>query len=116
MSIEEKDGKDKKEKGGGLRLGPEPDAPDTVPGTIEVPFTDVEEVRVLSLNPGDALVLSIRGVLSTTALERMRTQMEDWTVKAFGRKVHVCVLEEGASIEVLRAKFNTQDGREENSK
>ena len=101
MSIEEK------KEGGGLRLGPEPDPSVPGTGTVEVPFTEVEEVQVLSLNPGDALVLRLKGTLSATALERMRFNMENWTIKAFGRKVHVCVLEEGASLEILRAGEET---------
>jgi hypothetical protein len=104
MSIEEKDKKDKT----GLRLGPEPD-PESPTSTEPNPFlgADLDKVRILSLDPGDALVIYLKDAISAAGLERLRANMEDWTIKAFGRKVHVCVLERGASLEVLRAGEET---------
>jgi len=77
---------------------------------ILIPLTlpEIEEVQVLHLEPNDALVFYVQVPLSDKATARLHEQVSIWTRRAFGRKVEVLILEEGARMKVLRGPITPE--------
>jgi hypothetical protein len=68
----------------------------------EVP--EISEVQILALNRGDILVFKTSAALSDKAAERVKGTIKERIERIVGFDVSVLVLEEGASIEILREK------------
>lgn len=62
----------------------------------------ITSVSVLSLGPDDALIFRCPYALSLESASRVRESIERWALDTFGRRVKCLILEDGASIQVLR--------------